>query len=360
MMYYSVFAWVFLLAFLSNYVTMTHEIETDGAKAMRWKTLYAVIAFAPVIIIAALTVPRGDTYTYLTLYDRLPDTLGDLIASIDVTESGFGFTVLSWIIKKCVFGSVYGYRLVIALIQSIPIIFIFKNYSEDYLTSLFLFLASGVHIAWMMNGLRQYIAVTIIFAATPLLLKNKYIPYLLCVLFASTIHITAIIMIPIVFVCLGEKWNRRILLFLLAALILTVVFARRAELLEKWLEHTEYSGAVESAKELGDDGTNPVRVLVSAVPMIMALFVGDRLKDDGDGIVTLAVNMSVVTFGLYLISMVTSGIIIGRLPIYTMLYSFILLPHLIRKCFSEDSVKIINFAMIGLYMLYYLYEYRAY
>lgn len=56
--------------------------------------------------------------------------------------------------------------------------------------------------------------------------------------------------------------------------------------------------------------------------------------------VNLAANMSIVTAGLYVVSMFTSGIYIGRMPIYTSLYSYILLPWIFEHAFNERSKKL--------------------
>ena len=58
------------------------------------------------------------------------------------------------------------YFLVLALVHSVPVVLIFRKYSENYLMTIFLFVAGSYHVGWMMNGLRQFMAVVIIFAAT--------------------------------------------------------------------------------------------------------------------------------------------------------------------------------------------------
>lgn len=47
--------------------------------------------------------------------------------------------------------------------------------------------------------------------------------------------------------------------------------------------------------------------------------------------------MSIVSAGIYLVSMFTSGIYIGRLPIYCSLYSYVLLPWEIKHLFNEKK-----------------------
>ena len=188
--------------------------------------------------------------------------------------------------------------------------------------------------------------------------ERKYIPLIAVVLLATTIHTSAILMLPIVFIVQGKAWNHRTIFFIIVTIIMMYAFSNYTGLLDAMLEETEYAGIMASAAAMGDDGTNPIRVLVNSIPMLLALL-GKKYTDLEDNkVINLCVNMSIITTGLYLISMVTSGIMIGRLPIYTSLYSFIALPYFTDKIFTEQSVKIVNVSMISLYFMYYLYAYR--
>ena len=60
--------------------------------------------------------------------------------------------------------------LIIAAFQILCICFIYRKYSVNLWFSLFLFIASGDYISWVFNGMRQFIAVTLIFACLPLLI----------------------------------------------------------------------------------------------------------------------------------------------------------------------------------------------
>ena len=67
--------------------------------------------------------------------------------------------------------------------------------------------------------------------------------------------------------------------------------------------------------------------------------------------------MSIISTSLYLFSMVTSGIFIGRLPIYFSLYSNgILLPWELDNLFTENSKQIVWLFMIIGYLGFYYYQ----
>ncbi len=356
--YYFIFIWIALFAFFSQQIRVKYSVNINGEIVLRWRFIYAFLAFAPVIYLAAFTAPRSDTVLYLTIYQNLPESWESFKALVRDSESGIGFLFFEWIINRLSSGNEYAFRIAIAAVHCIPVLYVFRKYSDNYLISLYLFVASGCHIGWMMNGLRQFMAVSIIMAATPFLLKKKYVLTILFILLAATFHSSAILMLPVVFIVQGKAWNKKTLLFIAVAVIFMYAFSRYTWLLDSMLQNTEYEGIMENAAEMGDDGVNPIRVLVNSIPMLLALFGRKYIDKENDAVTNMCVNMSVITTGLYLIAMVTSGIMVGRLPIYTSLYSFILLPHIIKTIFKKSSAQIITILMIAFYFLYYLYAYR--
>jgi hypothetical protein len=64
----------------------------------------------------------------------------------------------------------------------------------------------------------------------------------------------------------------------------------------------------------------------------------------------LCVNASMITMALYLVSMVTSGIYVGRLPIYTTLYGYMSLPWIIDTVFERESARFITVLMIACFL----------
>ena len=127
-------------------------------------------------------------------------------------------------------------------------------------------------------------------------------------------------------------------------------------ILSNLLADTQYSDIMTNEIWTNDDGTNIIRVLVYSVPMIMSL-VGKKYIDQAHNpALNICVNCTIVTTALYLISVVTSGIYIGRLPIYTTLMGYIALPWLINHMFTKDSARLVKAAMIALYLAFYCYQ----
>ena len=351
-----IFVWLAGFLVLSNATDLTVWENVNGKMVRRWSVWVAVLLFLPISSIACLGTPRSDTWLYISIFENFTTDGRELFQSLTQAESGQGFQILQFVVKKLFGNNVVAFRIILALLHSIPLIFIFRKYSESYLMTIFLFVASGCHAGWMMNGIRQFIAVVIIVGATPLLLKRKYLQMILVVLVASTFHVTALLMLPVIFIVQGKAWNEKTVFYIIVVLIAMYLFDIYTGLMDFMLQGTEFEGAVDNWQALGDDGTNPIRVFVNAIPMLLAFLGRNHIRQENDQMLNICVNMSVITTGLYLISMVTSGIMIGRLPIYTSLYNLILLPNLIPKMFTESSVRMVRLLMVGFYMIYYMVE----
>lgn len=344
--------WIGIMAIVAaSNQKLTKKRIVCGAEVNHTNVVFAIITFLPIFFTASMGDVLVDVHAYIAQFKDISPSFAD----IDWSSKGPGFTFIEVIIKNIFGDNVTAFRLVIALIQSLPIILIYRYYSSNYLMSIFMFVSMAFYISWMMNGLRQFVAAAIIFSATPLLVKKKYIPLIIVILLASTIHNTALIMLPVVFIVQGQAWNKRTIMFIIAAIVAMYVFGNNTSLFDSAVESVGLDYSITEAHESGDTGTSFLRVLVNMVPMIISLIYRRKI-DVNNKVINVCVNMSIITSGLYLISMVTSGILIGRLPLYTSLYNLILLPYLVKNVFNEHDSKIVTVAMVILYIIYYWYQ----
>ncbi len=349
--------WPGILLFLGSQISCERQELVFGRQETRLMPFMAIISFIPLIWIAGTRTSFVDTATYISIYRTLPGSLGQISGYLETVTKDKGFTVFSIFIKS-LFGNDYKiYFSIIAILQGAALIAVYRKYSENFLLALFVFIASTDYMSWMHNGIRQFLAVTVTFAATPLLLQKKYVPYFLVVLLASTFHQTALMMIPIAFIVQGKAWNKRSLLAI-AAVSFAIAFTDQfTDFLDAALADTQYTNVVSDWSQGGDDGTNLLRVLVYAVPTILSIVGLPYIQEADDPVVNLSCNMGILSTMLYCLSAVTSGIFIGRLPIYCSLYSSgILLPWLLRHMFSKGSQKFVYGIMIAAYSLFYYYQ----
>lgn len=354
--YILIILWFGLMTLVQMFTGGRKKEKVFGVYEYRTIPMFAMIIIFPVVWMAATRGTMADTHMYLIAFRNMPTSLVEMSKYMATVVKDKGFSALSVLIKIILGSNEVIYLLIFSLIHGASLGVIYRKYSESYLMSIFLFMASTDFISWMCNGLRQFTAVTIVFAATTLMLKKRYFPLILIILFASTMHRTALLMIPFVFIAQGKAWNKRTLLYTLVAFAAVIYVDQFTNILDSALYDTQYANVVSDWTSWNDDGTNPIRVLVYSVPTIIAIVGYQYIRKEDNTIINFCANMSMISTGLYLISMVTSGIFIGRLPIYASLYNYILLPWEINHFFSPRTSKVVKVLVVIFYLAFYYYQ----
>ena len=340
--------------FLAPRIGQTYTVTILDHKEKRYGWLPVLSVAIPLIYLAAVRDDFSDTSAYRASFLALSEDLSSISSVWDIEGKDRGFTVFSIFIKSIIGNQDKLYFGIIAAITILCVARTYKHYSCNFMMSMFLFIASSDYVQWHYNGIRQFIPVAILFACTGLILKKKYLPLILIILLLSTIHMSALLMIPMIFVVQGKPFNIRTMGFLAAILLAIFLLEDFTDLLTGFMESTQYAGEVD--QYLSTEGTNIIRVLVFAVPPLLAFILRKRIIASNDKRIYLAVNMSTASFGCYLLSAFTSGIFIGRIPIYFSLYNYILIPWLIRRSFRTSSARLMYVFAIGLYLIFYYYQ----
>lgn len=353
--YVLIILWIGIVALYDRGGMLMRIEYENGVEQYRYPFRTAILIFLPIILIAGFKTGNmgGDILSYISKLRDAPAALEDIPLYISGINKDKGFYVLTAVLKSVVGNNFTNYFMIIAFIQGICVVQAFRKYSINYILSVFLFVASTDYMVWMFNGLRQFMAVAIIFAATPLFLKKKYIKAICIILLASTFHQSALIMIPIIFICQGEAFNWKTMLMIIAAVLAVVFVGEFTSLLDDSLAGTQYVNVVSDMANSKDDGTNPLRVLVYSMPTILAVLNYKVIKDEPDSTLHFCTNMSIVSTAIYFVSMFTSGIFIGRLPIYASLYGYILLPWEIEYLFGSNRKTVYGALIVGYLAFYY-------
>ena len=328
-----------------------------GKKVERWGWIPAILLMLPFFLWAGFRDKVGDTGYYRLVYQSMPRDFSQWGSFLRTVHKDWGFSVLGLAIKAVFGDNPVFYFLIIAGFQSFALVHVFRKHSSDYWLSIFLFVASTDYISWMMNGMRQFTAVMLIFAFTDWIVERKNIRMIIVILVASTLHASALLMIPILFIIQRKAWNFLTFVAIGATVAALFFVDQLTDLLREALSDTQYSNIVNEWEEWGDNGTNPIRVLVYSIPVIIAIIGNRYIKETDDPMVNLCVNAGIMSTSLYVISMVTSGIFIGRLPIYVSLYATcILLPWEIDHIFTEESAKAIKVIAVIAYIGFFYYQ----
>lgn len=356
--YWWLLIWVFIGgAVLSVFIPRRQELVL-GKTEKRWGLFPALVLILPYIIWAGFRDNSfGDTWSYQETFRECISSFSEIGSYLTDITKDKGFYFLMAVEKSILGDSEELYFLILAAFQLLIVMWMCRKYSEDYWFSIFLFVSSTDYLSWTFNGIRQFTAVVMIYAATPFILKKKYIPSILIILLASTIHQSALLMIPVIFIIQGKAWNKKTVLCILLSLLALLFVDQFTNIMDSMLAETQYVNVVSDYQSWNDDGTNPLRVLVYSIPMILSLMGLKYIREENNPVINLSVGASVITCGIYIVSMVTSGVFLGRLPIYMSLWSqCILLPWEIDHMFTVKSARIVKMIAILCYCVFFYYQ----
>ena len=293
-----------------------------------------------------------DTAAYIRTYRYIP--VSSLGAVYDYAR-GYDKDQLFYFasgIFKLVFGDNYHYWLfAISLLCGLCIVRQIYKHSDSPFFALFLFMTTSV-FTWMMNGIRQFIVISVLFALSDWLVdKRKRWLYILVVLVLSLIHSSALYALPFIIIAmLSKPWDWKMLL-LVAAVAVAIANA------DQFVDVLTETVAQDYAETFSDSsGSNIIRTAVAFVPVVISFAKRRIIQEKDDRYLDLCVNMSLVCALLYALSSFTNGILIGRMPMYFLVYNLMLLPWLIKHCFMPGNRRMLTIVCIGCYLVYFTYQ----
>lgn len=352
--------WIGLTVILCNACGGKRKELVQGKYEWRTTWFWAIVMFAPVALGAALrTTAEGDTGTYKLMFDEAPSVVSQATDYILNSERDKGY-VLWEVIFKSIFGDNFQLFIGInAIFCAILLIAAYRKLSCSYAISIFLFVSGFEYFQWMFNGMRQFMAVCIALACTEDIINKRYTRIIIPFAIAASLHMSVLIILPCLFFVQGKAVNKRILLFIVGVIFVGVVLGRTGQLndiIAELMQSTQYDSVLDEFYMTMDSGTNALRVLVYLVPTFLA-FIGLRfIRQENDPIINFCTNMSIISAGIYIVSMFTSAIMIGRLPIYFSIYNYILLPWEIQHFFEKRSAQLVSVGLVVCYMAYNYYQ----
>lgn len=353
--YWMLMVWIFLGGLILSYLPK-HTLVVNGRPKECWYWISAILLTLPLVLWATFRSGFGDSLSYALIFRRSPATFEELWLYLSSNDVDKGFYTLITLLKVMGVESYLMFFFVVAAVQMWCMIYTFRKYGHNFWLCIFLFLASTDYMSWMFNGIRQFIAVCIIFAGFGLLVRRRYIAHIALVLLASTFHGSALLMIPLGYIMLGPAFNRKTMLAIIATIAVVPFIDDFLPFLEAALMDTQYNDILGNSVWANDDGTNIIRVLVYSVPALLALFGRRYIQRANNPAMNLCINASVLTMVIYLVSSVTSGIYIGRIPIYTTLHGYMVLPWIIDQIFEQQTARVIKFAMVVCYVGFFVFQ----
>lgn len=354
--YWWLLIWLVLAGGLLSIAVPKKATQVLGKVEYRWGWFPALILSCPYVIWAGCRVHFGDTGAYRRWFYAVSSVGEEISTALSGEAKDPGFSILSALLKEIVGNSDTLFFFLIAAFQMFCIVYFFRKYSTNFLLCMFMFVLSTDYLSWMFNGMRQFIAVCIILLSFGLVFRKKYVFAILAILLAATIHASALMMIPLIFVIQGRAWNWKTLLMLACVCAAILLIEPFTAFLDSILAETQYSDIVTNDIWKNDDGTNILRALFYSIPAILSLIGKKYVDNENSVLVNVCVNCSICTAAIYFLSVFSSGIYIGRLPIYTTLQGYAVVPWLIDHMFTKSSARVVISGLVCGYLAFFYYQ----
>lgn len=328
----------------------------DGREERRTNYLFVFLTMGYIVFFMGSLCYAFDMTLYEATFNALlaePSEFSDYMKSVKKYP---GFYGLQFLFKTYVSTTFYHFSYLIVAFDCLAIGYVFRKYSPNFAMSVFLLITSG-KVTWMVNGVKQFMAACIILAFSKFLMEKKFIPFAIGVFIAMQFHTSAIVVLPVYFFVHGKPWNKKMLLILAVTLLSVTFVSSFTNILESFLEAADYNGSSYMENMKSGAGSNLLHVAIAAVPAVIALIGKKDVEEKAPAYINVCINMSIVTACVFLVASFTSGILMGRMPIYFQMYSFIALPWLLDNVFDKESAKTIKIACVFLYLLMYFLTY---
>lgn len=242
-------------AIIYVFLLLTGHIRDDLAKV-------CLIIFSCVLVFIAscrYEIGKTDFYRYRQYFLQYANSSWKQIFSL---EKEVGFAVL---LKLCSYVTKDPQIMFFAcsILTVAPFAWFINKYSKDPFLSLLIFV-SFTYFFTANNATRQYVAIGISLIALHYAIKRKFIPFVLFVLLASTIHTSALFVL-ILYVLCGVKYNK---VSSLVYVVITPIIIFLVPVLMRFIQQFVYSHYVE-----GNYGVESSDKLGLVLPVILFVFV---------------------------------------------------------------------------------------
>lgn len=309
-----------ILAIFFIYPVKEYNNEILSTKnKYKYKHIYIVLSFIIALLPIAFRYGIGTDYFY-TYYPYF-----QLIGKGQRYFDEIGFNILN----KVIYVLTGDFRVLIAVTSFIFLYFMYKGIiknSKDLVFSI-LMLFIGQAYFYSMNMIRQSIAISIIFFAVAFLKENKKIKYIVVCMLASTIHVSALLMIPLVFINNLDLRNKTKICILMLIMFMNPIIKN---LLNSIIMETKYAWYYSSIYT--NDSVSTIVIILNIVVFILDLLYSNENSANKEYKLYSNINF----FGLILLIVANSIPLLNRLIRYFSIFQILFVPMIIK---SEKNGK---------------------
>lgn len=304
-------------------------------------------------VFAGLRTGYNDTGTYVEMYHATIDSMDKLTSLTDG---------LNWL----KFGENPGFELVMRLMakaglweQNLIMFFslfyvtvnlwFFRKYSYNLWLSVLLYISFAGYI-FSLAAIKQCTAMALCLIATDRAIQKKYIQFVLFVFLGALFHAYALmyLMVPFLFF---RPWSK-------STLIMLTVFAVAGVCLESLLgtlvNVTDMLGENYDAESFIGEGVNPIRLLVTAVPLLFSLLNIRQIAEHKERDQYVIVNLTMLNAEIMFVALFGTANYFARLANYFIPFQAVSIPWLLKQNDYEGR-RIMTLLVTSGYALFFIY-----
>ena len=323
----------------------TNRVNKLGEVYVKPNSYLLFLSFASLLFVYAARGWTGtDTGLYNTQFRNIANR--DLLGIIE-NDRDWLFSVIVYFDHK-IFNSLFWHNVVIGILLYIPIMKIYIEDTDNFPMAMFLYIVTCAYY-FGFNGQRQGIAISIVMLGYPYLIQKKYSSWVIICLIASFFHVTAYIMIPIGFLLTKDTDSR---MFITVSVVTLVSAIMIWSLWDKMIDFLDALGQEKLVRDYGkmnagnSYGANSIRILISAVPVVLGIFYYKSLKNLR---YCVALNASIWLFIFAVAS--SRNVFFYRCSAYFAPVQVFMFFN-IEKMFDDKSKKFYWIILSSLYLIY--------
>lgn len=316
----------------------------------RKERLFYFIMSVGLILFAGLRTGYNDTGTYLFGYNQLSQN-EDWFQQIDWLKIGDspGFVFVQGMMHELGVSS-QSFLMLFSVFTVGVNLWFFRKYSCNLWLSVLLFITFAGYI-FTLAAIKQCTAMALCLIATDRAINKKYLRFVFYVLLGSMFHPYALMYLIVPFLFF-RPWSKNTLIMLV---IFGIMGFAMESLLGTLLNVTDMLGENYDAASFTGEGVNPIRLLVTAVPAVLALMTATQIAEDEDKAQYAIVNLTMLNAEIMFVALFGTANYFARLANYFIPFQAVSIPWLLKHYDYEGRRTMTILATIG-YVLFFIYS----
>lgn len=329
----------------------TSEYDHINGKYVHKERLFYSLVTVTLILFAGLRTAYNDTWLYNSMYDQLP---ADIELTKDINwlkfgdNPGFVFTIRllkRWGVSR------QSYIMIFSAFTVGTNLWFIRKYSRNVFVSVLLFITFAGY-TFALAAIKQTTAMAFLLIATDRAINKKYVQFLIFVFLGCLFHAYSFLYLVIPFLSF-RPWGKFTVVMLV---IFAFVGIGLQAMLGTLLNVTDMLGEGYDASSFTGEGVNPIRLLVTSVPIFLSLLTAEQVSQREERDQYIILNATMLNAEIMFIGLFGTANYFARLANYFLPFQAVSLPWLFNH-FDAEGKRAISMAAAAGYLLFFVYSF---